>query len=62
MTDPAQRAETQAKARDIVSFLASVPDPHQEERHKLGYYVIGYLLVLTSLLYVVKNQVWAKLK
>jgi len=61
-TDPAQRAEIQTKARDIVSFLAWAADPHEEERHKLGYYVIGYLLVLTTLLFFVKNQIWSRLK
>jgi cytochrome c1 len=61
-TEPAQRAELQGKAHDIVSFLAWASDPHEEERIRLGYYVIGYLVVLTFLLYLVKNQVWAKLK
>jgi ubiquinol-cytochrome c reductase cytochrome c1 subunit len=61
-TDPAQRAELQAKARDIVSFLAWAADPHEEERHKLGYYVIAYLFVLTALLFAVKNQIWSRLK
>lgn len=61
-TDSAQRAELQRKARDVVSFLAWAADPHEEERHRLGYYVIGYLVVLTLLLYFVKNQVWSRLK
>lgn len=61
-TDSAQRAELQGKARDVVSFLAWAADPHEEERHRLGYYVIGYLVVLTLLLYFVKNQVWSGLK
>ena len=62
VTDQVQRAEIQGKARDIVSFLAWAADPHEEERHKLGYYVIGYLLVMTALLFVLKNQIWARLK
>lgn len=61
-TDLAKRAEIQTKVRDVVSFLVWASDPHEEERYRLGYYVMGYLLVLTSLLYIVKNQVWAKLK
>ncbi len=61
-TDPAQRAELQGKARDIVSFLAWASDPHEQERHRLGYYVIGYLVILTFLLYLVKNQIWSRLK
>jgi len=58
----AQRNEVQGQARDIVSFLAWVSDPHEEERIRLGYYVIAYLIVLTTLLYLVKNQIWSRLK
>jgi ubiquinol-cytochrome c reductase cytochrome c1 subunit len=61
-TDAAQRAGIQAKARDIVSFLAWASDPHEEERLRLGYYVIGYLVILTLLLYFVKKQIWSRLK
>lgn len=62
VTEPAAREELQKKAHDIVSFLAWAADPHEQERHRLGYYVIGYLVLLTLLLYFVKNQVWSKLK
>ncbi|MDD4929560.1 MAG: cytochrome c1 [Gallionella sp.] len=61
-TGDAQRTDIKTRARDIVSFLNWASDPHEQERHKLGYYVIAYLLVLTALLYLVKKQVWAKLK
>lgn len=61
-TDAAQRTEIQKNARDIVSFLAWAADPHEQERHKLGYYVLGYLFVLTFMLYLVKNQIWSRLK
>ena len=60
-TEPAQHDELRGKARDLVSFLAWAADPHQGERHKLGYYVIGYLIFLTLLLYIVKKQIWARL-
>lgn len=62
ITDEGGRAEAQGKARDIVSFLAWAADPDEQARHKLGYYVLGYLFVLTCLLYLVKNQIWSKLK
>jgi cytochrome c1 len=58
----AQRAEIQGTARDIVSFLSWAADPHGDERIRLGYYVMAYLVVLTTLLYFVKKQVWAKLE
>jgi cytochrome c1 len=62
VTEAAQRSEIQGKARDIVSFLAWAADPHEGERIRLGFYVIAYLLVLTTLLYFVKNQIWSTLK
>lgn len=61
-TDEAQQAALRGQAGDIVSFLTWAADPHEQERHRLGYYVLAYLLVLTILLYFVKNQVWSKLK
>lgn len=61
-TEAAQRSEIQSRARDIVSFLSWASDPHQVERIRLGYYVIAYLLVLTLLLYLLKKQIWARLK
>ena len=60
-TEPAQQDELRGKARDLVSFLAWAADPHQGERHRLGYYVIGYLVFLTLLLYIVKKQIWSRL-
>lgn len=59
--DPAQLHTIKDQARDIVSFLNWAADPHQSARLKMGYYVIGYLLVLTFLLYLVKNQIWSRL-
>jgi len=61
-TDEAQRAEIKSKARDIVSFLTWAADPHKAERHRLGYYVIGYLLVLTLMMYFVKKKIWSRLE
>jgi cytochrome c1 len=61
-TDPKQRSELQAKAHDIISFLAWAADPHQEERHTMGKYVIAYLFFMTVLLFFVKNQIWSRLK
>ncbi len=61
-TEPAQRDELKKTAHDIVSFLAWAADPHEQERHRLGFFVIGYLVILTLLLYSVKNQIWSRLK
>ncbi|MCX7192939.1 MAG: cytochrome C [Proteobacteria bacterium] len=60
--DAAQHAVIEGQARDIVSFLSWAADPHEAERLQLGKYIIGYLLVLTALFYLVKKQIWARLK
>ncbi len=60
--DPVQREALRAQAQDIVSFLAWAADPHEQERYRLGYYVVGYLVILTLLLYLVKKQIWSRLK
>ncbi len=62
ITDPKQRAEIATKAKEITAFLNWAADPHAEERKQLGKYVIGYLLLLTVLLYFWKVQIWNKLK
>lgn len=62
VSDPAKREELKKTAKDIVSFLTWASDPHEQERHRLGYYVIGYLVILSVLLYMVKNQIWSRLK
>jgi ubiquinol-cytochrome c reductase cytochrome c1 subunit len=59
--EPAQRAALQEQARDAAAFLAWVADPHAAERHRLGYYVLGYLLILTLFLYLSKRRIWARL-
>ncbi len=58
----AERAEKQKTAKSIVTFLTWAADPHAGERDTLGKYVIAYLVVLSALLYVVKKQIWSRLK
>lgn len=61
VTDPAQLAELDKKAREVTSFLVWAADPHAEERKSLGYYVIGYLVIFTTMLYFLKGQIWSRL-
>lgn len=60
--DAAQRAALEQQAKDAAAFLTWAADPRALERQRLGYYVLGYLLVFTLLLYLVKQRVWARLK
>jgi ubiquinol-cytochrome c reductase cytochrome c1 subunit len=60
-SDAAQSRDIAAQARDIVSFLQWAADPHALERKRLGAWVIGYLAVLTTLLYFLKRRIWSRL-
>jgi len=43
---------------DIVNFLAYVSEPSKLQRVPLGKYVIGFLLLLTYILYKLKKEYW----
>ncbi len=60
--DEKARADIKAQAKDVVSFLAWTADPHEQDRLNFGKYLMGYLVVLTGLLYLLKKRIWAKLK
>lgn len=60
--DAGLRAELAQQAKDAAAFLGWAADPRAAERKRLGYYVIGYLVLLTALLYLVKRRVWARLR
>ena len=59
--DAAQRETLQEQARDVAAFLRWAADPRAAERRRLGFYVLGYLAVLTLLLYLSKRRIWARL-
>jgi cytochrome c1 len=48
-------------ARDVSAFLAWAAEPTLEERKRIGFQVILYMAVLTVLLYLIKNMIWARL-
>ncbi len=60
-TDEKQRAELEAKAREVSAFLVWAADPHAEERRRLGYYVLSYVAFMTLLLYMWKKQIWREI-
>ena len=43
---------------DIVNFLAYAADPYQVEQHRLGWWVMGFLLILWVLAYFLKQNYW----
>lgn len=50
--------EFNATVQDIVDFLSYTADPHQFERHKLGYWVLSFLIIFTCILYLLKRSYW----
>ncbi|MGE0652318.1 MAG: cytochrome c1 [Alphaproteobacteria bacterium] len=47
-------------ARDVTVFLAWAAEPEMEERKRLGYKVLLFLVVLTGVLYAAMRRVWSK--
>jgi cytochrome c1 len=47
-------------ARDVVAFLTWTAEPSLEQRKRLGFQVMLFLLVLSGLLYFTKKKVWAR--
>jgi ubiquinol-cytochrome c reductase cytochrome c1 subunit len=52
------KATTEQMARDVVAFLAWAAEPRMEDRHRLGFKVMVFLIILTILLYLAKQRVW----
>lgn len=49
-------------ARDVSAYLMWAAEPKLEERLRIGFRFMIYLVLLTGLLYIVKRRVWSGLK
>lgn len=47
-------------ARDVTAFLAWAADPNLDQRKRIGWQVMIYLLITTVLLYLMKTRLWRK--
>jgi len=47
-------------AKDVTTFLVWAADPHLEARHKMGFKVFFYLIILLTLVYFSKQKVWSR--
>jgi ubiquinol-cytochrome c reductase cytochrome c1 subunit len=47
-------------AKDVTTFLIWAADPHLEVRHKMGFKVFFYLIILLTLVYLSKKKVWSR--
>ncbi len=61
ISEGAERAATEQMIQDAAVFLEWASDPRAAERKTIGKFVLGYLVVLTFLLYLIKRRVWKTL-
>lgn len=47
-------------SRDVAAFLAWAADPSLNDRKRIGWQVMLYLLVTTALLYIGKRRIWSR--
>jgi len=56
------KATEQQMAKDVVTFLMWAAEPHLEQRHKIGFRVIIYLIILTILVYFSMKKIWSRIE
>lgn len=49
-------------ARDVTAFLTWTADPTHDQRKRIGWFVMIYLLITTLLLYFAKKAIWKRVK
>jgi len=49
-------------AHDVAAFLSWTADPSLDQRKRIGWQVILYLIVTTVLLYIGKRRIWSAIK
>ncbi len=55
-------ATTDQMAKDVVTFLSWAAEPHLENRHKLGFRAIVYLIIITILVYFTMKKIWSRIE
>lgn len=60
--DAATPETVEQYAADVVEFLAWASEPKMEQRKKLGFMSIAYLLILAGILYWSYKAIWAKVE
>ena len=46
-------------ATDVAAFLMWTAEPHLEERKRIGFQVMFFLIIFAGLLYFTKKKIWA---
>ena len=56
------QAQFDSATRDLVNFLVYAGEPHQAERLTLGWWVLGFLIILSVLAFLLKLAYWRDIK
>ena len=56
------KATTEQMAKDVASFLMWASEPHLEQRHKFGFRVIVYLIIISILVYFIMKKIWLRVE
>jgi len=56
------KATTEQMAKDVVSFLMWAAEPHLEQRHKFGFRVLIYLIIISVLVYFSMKKIWSRIE
>lgn len=49
-------------AHDVVSFLSWAAEPTLEQRHRVGFKVILFLVIATGVFYAAKRKIWSRIQ
>ncbi len=55
------KATVDQMSRDVTVFLAWTASPELETRKTMGLWVVGFLILLTAMLYALKRKIWSDL-
>ena len=60
-SDGTQATEEQM-AKDVSTFLAWTAEPNLEQRHKMGFRAVLYLIIITILVYFSMKKIWSRIE
>ena len=60
-SDGTQASEEQM-AKDVSTFLAWAAEPTLEQRHKMGFRAVLYLIIITILVYFSMKKIWSRIE
>ena len=55
-------ASPEQMAKDVTNFMMWAAEPHLETRHKTGFRVIIYLIILSILVYFSMKKIWSRIE